>query len=1124
MSAPSGPAGGDVLDQRELLKRLLMQRARMNTGATAEAKSEAPASCAQRRLWLVARLEDASPAYNLPCHIVLRGSLDIDALHRSFVELTQRHVTLRTAFHAAQGEPLQRIAPDVAIDLPLVDLTSRPRREAGAEVRRLIAEDAARLFDLRSAPLFRIRLVRLAPQEHVLILVMHHIVSDGWSMGVLMHDLFGIYARQCGGGTALPQLPISYLDYSERQSRWLQGEACKAQLDYWTERLSDLPTLDLPTDRPRPAVKQSAGAMQVHVLDATLTRRLAQHCAQEGVTLFMFLLAAFSALLARYSGQTDIVVGTPIANRNSVDTEGLIGFFVNTLVMRTDLSGDPSVRELLKRAADCALGAYANQDLPFERLVEELRPERDTSRNPLFQVIMALQNEPMPGMTLDGLSVDSPVSPGSKDSEFDVDTATTRFDLELHFWESDAGLRCVWFYDVALFDAETVAQMSRHLAALLGGMLDAPARRLSELDMLSADERETLLRTWARNPAPYPRDATVHALFERQAAASPDAVALIYGDCALSYRELNAGANQLARHLERLGVRPGALVALCMERSCDMVIAMLAILKTGCAYVPLDPDYPPARLKFMLEDSAAGVLITQTSLMEHLPAQPGHTLCLDRAWPDIRRADPANLPARGTADDLIYVIYTSGSTGEPKGVAVPHRGVVRLVRGTDYVQIVPEDRVVQASNASFDAATFEIWGALLNGACVVGAARETTLVPASYAAFIRAQRISILFITTALFNQIAREAPGAFAGLRAVLFGGEAVDVDCVRRIVYAQGRPQRLLHVYGPTESTTFSSWHEVGAVGAGDATVPIGRAIANTELYVLDAALQPVPAGVTGELYVGGDGLAHGYWQRPQLSAERFVRNPHDAAAGARLYRTGDLVRWRRPGVIEFLGRIDHQVKLRGFRIELGEIEARLRDCPGVREALVLVHEPARGDRQLVAYVVAAEGAALIAAELKALLQDALPGFMVPSAILVLDSLPLTPNGKIDRRRLPDPQSQRQSGADCVAPRNELERNIAALWRDVLGIGDVGIDDNFFDLGGDSFRLVRVHAGLQQLLGREVAVTDLFRCPTVRALAQRFGTQDAAQPDAASRTRERANRQRAALQQRQPRQPRKE
>lgn len=1119
MNAPTGNpgAGADpgadlgAADQRELLKQLLAQRA--------QPKSEAPASCAQRRLWLVTRLEEASPAYNLPCHIVLRGTLNAEALRNSFIALAQRHASLRTTFHDPRGEPVQRIASAVTVELPSVDLAALSRSEACAEIRRLIAQDAAALFDLERGPLFRLRLVRVSDHEHVLILVMHHIISDGWSMGVLMRDLFGLYAPLCRGeADALPHLPINYLDYSERQSRWLRSEACAAQLGYWTERLRDLPTLALPTDRPRPAVKQSRGAMHVSVLDAELSRTVERYCGRAGLTPFMFLLAAFSALLARYSGQTDIVVGTPIANRNSVDTEGLIGFFVNTLVLRTDLSGDPTVQELLRRAADGALGAYANQDLPFERLVEELRPERDTSRNPLFQVIMAVQNEPMPGFALDGLEVGSPVSPGSRDSEFDVDTATTRFDLELHFWESAAGLRCVWFYDVALFDAATIAQMGRHLAALVRGMLDAPTRRISELDLLSAAERATLLDSWARNPTRYPRDATVHALFERQAAASPDAVAVAYGDDVRSYRELNVAANRLARHLDGLGVRPGALVALCMERGCDMIVAMLAILKSGCAYVPLDTEYPAARLTFMLKDTAAAVLITQSSLQARLPAYAGHTLCLDRDWPTITMHDASDPPLRASADAFIYVMYTSGSTGEPKGVAIPHRGVVRLVRDTDYVQLTPEDRVVQASNASFDAATFEIWGALLNGACLVGVARDTTLVPVHYAAFLREQRITVMFMTTALFNQIALEKPDAFAGLRALLVGGEAADVECVRRVLRSPGRPQRLLNVYGPTESTTFASWHEVGAVGDSDVTVPIGGPLANTELYVLDPRLQPVPVGVAGELYIGGDGLARGYWQRPQLTDERFVANPHAAVPGARLYRTGDLVRWRHPGVIEFLGRIDQQVKLRGFRIELGEIETCLKQCADVREALVIVHEAVRGDRQLVAYVVTQAGATLAVADLRRHLQTALPAFMLPSAIVALDNLPLTPNGKVDRKRLPQPQLQRQISANGVAPRNELEHAIAALWREVLGIQDVGIDDNFFDLGGDSFRLVRVHAGLQQLLGRDVSVTELFRCSTVRALAQRFGAAANEVRESGSRVRERADRQRAALQQRRP------
>jgi amino acid adenylation domain-containing protein len=1104
MSELKEASGLSAAEQRALLKQFLRDRI--------EAQSEGRASSAQRRLWFLERMEGPSATYNVPCHVVLRGRIDVALLERSYQELVRRQSALRTAFHDVGGEPFQRVLPNVAAALPVTDLSSRPRDEAVRAAKSMLAEDARTPFDLGVAPLCRARLLKLAAAEHVLAFVLHHIVSDGWSVGVFVRDLFTIYEGLRSGRGPLPELPLTYLGYTARQARWLESEECARELSYWERHLADLPVLALPTDRARRGDGGHRGAMHAFTLDAQLTRALQELCKREGATLFMLLLAAFNVLLSKYSGQSDIVVGTPIANRSSVDTEGLIGFFANTLVMRNDLSGNPSFRELLKRVGQSALGAYANQALPFERLVEALRPDREAGRNPLFQVALALQNEPLSGIALDGLDVGRPVIPGGNAGELEIDAVASRFDMELHFWEDRDGLRGAWFYDAALFDAETVARMGRHFSRLAASIAEDPERRIAALDPLTPEERRQLLEGWARKRSPYPRDASIHELFERQCAQTPDAAALEYGSRTLTYAELDAAANRLARYLERGGVRPGALIGLCLERGAETIVAMLGILKAGCAYVPLDPEYPAARLAFMLEDAVAPVLVTERAMLARLPDYTGRVVELDGEREAILLEDASTSARSGAPTDLAYVIYTSGSTGTPKGVAVPHRAVVRLVRDTDYLQLGAQDRVVQASNTSFDAATFEIWGALLNGGCLVGAAREQTLVPAEYAAFLRARRISAMFITTALFNQMARAVPDAFSTLGAVLFGGEAVDAECVRRVLRS-GRPRRLLHVYGPTESTTFASWFEVERVADDAITVPIGRPIANTDLYVLDAHGNPVPAGVVGELYVGGDGLAQGYWRRPDLTAERFVRNPHAPDGPELLYRTGDLVQWRRDGVVEFVGRIDDQVKLRGFRIELAEIEARLRECAEVAEAIVMLRETG-GEKQLIAYVVPARRGILEVGAVKAHLQQALPSFMVPAAIVELEAMPLTKNGKVDRARLPEPSAERASGTTYVTPRTDTEQRIAAVWREVLELGAVGIDDNFFDLGGDSFRLVRVHAALQQALpaAADLPITELFRCSTIRALAQHLaeGSHDAG---ALAGVRERVQKQRAAM-----------
>ncbi|MGE5755363.1 MAG: non-ribosomal peptide synthetase, partial [Planctomycetaceae bacterium] len=821
-----------------------------------------PASFAQQRLWFLDRLVPGSPWYNIPAAVPLSFPLDVAVLKRCVNEIVRRHESLRTTFAVEDGRPVQIIAPDLELSLPLTDLRHLPHDKQNAKAMRLATEEARRPFDLAQGPLVRTQLLQMGHNDYVFLLTIHHIVADGWSMGIFFQELTALYlAFAKGHPSPLPELPIQYADFAVWQRDWLQGKVLQQQLDYWREQLMDLPVLQLPNDRFRPTEQGYRGARYHLTLPGSLTASLKALGQQEGATLFMTLLAAFQALLVRYTGQEDIVVGSPIANRNRAEIEPLIGFFVNTLVLRTDCGSDPTFRELLGRVREVALGAYAHQDLPFEMLVEKLQPQRDLGRNPLFQVIFQLLNTP-------GFTQQAFAGPTSQRAALAVQSGTSKFDLEFDLWESPAGLIGNFEYNTDLFDEATIARMARHYQTLLEGIVADPDQPLSRLPLLTEPERRQILVGWNATQTDYPRDACIHERFEAQAEHTPDAVAVIFEDGQRTYGELNAQANQLAHHLRNLGVGPGSLVGVCLERSVEMVTALLGILKAGGAYVPLDPSYPTARLAFIQEDTRAPVLLTQKSLLAALPAPRAQVLCLDRERERIAGQSTANPQGGATAGDLAYVMYTSGSTGEPKGVCVPHRAVIRLVEKTNYIRLDASDRMAQVSNMSFDAATFEIWGSLLHGARLIGVMKDVALSPQALADQIRRQGITVLFLTTALFNQMIREAPGAFSSVRHLLVGGEAVDPRWIRQAL-RRDPPERLLNAYGPTETTTFATWHLVQEVPEGATTVPIGRPISNTQLYVLDRRRQPVPIGVPGELYIGGDGLATGYLRRPELTA---------------------------------------------------------------------------------------------------------------------------------------------------------------------------------------------------------------------------------------------------------------
>jgi amino acid adenylation domain-containing protein len=918
--------------------------------------ADLPLSFAQQRLWFLDRLAPDNPFYNMFGAVRLSGHLDLAALRRAFREIVRRHEALRTTFHPGDGRPVQVIAPAPAFDVPLVDLMDL-RNLAGLgenllrlELTRLSSGEALRPFDLARGPLFRAGLLRLAEQEHTLLINLHHIISDGWSMGILFYELATLYGAFAQGvPSPLPELPIQYADFAVWQRQWLSGERLTAELDYWRRQLAGIPeSLELPFDHPRPVVESFRGATQSFALPAELGRGLSALTRRCGATQSMTLLAGFTVLLGRFAGREDVAVGMAIANRTRREVEGLIGFFVNTLVVRTDLSGLPGFARLIGRVRETALASYAHQDLPFERLVEELAPERDLGRNPLIQVMVGYQNFPRSEAEVRGLTLSLP-------DEGKTAGGTAKFDLSLFLFEDGDRLQGALEYNSEIFEAATIRRLLRCFETLLAAAVasgTAPETPVAFLPLLGAPELHQITHEWNDSATVYPA-ASLQELFAEQAANTPDAPAVIDGATVLSYTDLSRRADRLAHHLLGLGAGPGDRIGLCLERSAEMVVAVLAIIKAGAAYVPLDPDYPAERLRLMMDDCDLRRLVVDERTAARLPQEllAGRELVLTSGAPPLATPRPLPAPPPG-GQALSHVIYTSGSTGRPKGVALSHRAVVRLLRETNFVRLRPGDRMGQISTISFDAATWEIWGSLLNGAAVVVIPREVVLSPPAFAAVLKEQRITSMILTSALFSRMSQEEPGAFAGMRDLLTGGEVVEPAAARRVLAARP-PQRLLNTYGPSEGTTYSSWYRIRSVPPGAATIPIGAPLSNTTLHVLDPWMAPVPLGVAGELLIGGDGLAWGYWRRPELTAEKFVPAPA-GPAGARLYRSGDLVRRLAGGTLDYLGRLDHQVKIRGFRIELGEIEARLGEHPAVLQTVVLAREDVPGDKRLVAYVV--------------------------------------------------------------------------------------------------------------------------------------------------------------------------
>jgi amino acid adenylation domain-containing protein len=1032
----------------------------------------------QERIWIVDQLEPGNPAYNIFSVSHLSGRLDTSLMERAFNEVVRRHEALRTTFTSIDGEPRQVISPSMFVPLELIDLRDMPDHERDAEVQKLLNEATSRPFDLARGPLARFGLIRVADDEYVLHYTVHHTCIDRWSADIIEMEMTQIYtAFAAGKPSPLPELPIQYADFAEWQRDWLQGEVLEEQLDYWRKRFEGIPqVLELPTDRPRPALQTFHGARRTIILPRHLLDGLKALTRQEQATMFMTCLAIYKTLLYRYTNQEDISVGVALANRNRPETLPLIGYFLNMLVMTTNFSGNPTFREVLRREKVNTTGDFAHGEFPFGRLLQELKPKTDPSRNPLFQVAY---------IYLDFVMPDDAAEAGFSGKAVLWDNGHARFDMTLALTDMTDSLEVTIEFNTDLFDAETIERTLGHYRSLVEAIIANPDTLVSRLPLLTADERRQMLVEWNDVRTEYPRDKSIQQLFEEQVANSPHSIALSFGDRRLTYDELNRKANRLAHYLQTIGIGPEVPVGLMLERSVEMVVTILAILKAGGAYVPLDSSYPLERLDFMLNDAHLGVVITAEALVDKLPAFFGHVISIDADAETFAGAGEENPTNQVSGENLAYIIYTSGSTGQPKGITITHSAVVRLVRNTNYVQVEPSDRIAQASNAVFDAITFELWGALLNGAQVVGISRETTLSPNDFAVQIREDEITIIFLTTALFNQIAIASPQAFATVRRVLFGGEAVEPKWVRRIL-AEGPPQMLEHVYGPTESTTYATWHHIKAVSDDAWTVPIGGPLANTTLYILDKHLEPVPIGVPGELFIGGDGLARGYLWHPALTADRFVPDPFSAEPGARLYRTGDLVRYLPDGQVVFLGRVDNQVKVRGFRIELEEIEAVLRSHPSVKETVVLARNEDGDERRLVAYIVSDNGQDSTTSKWRSFLATKLPDYMIPSAYVLLDKLPLNNNGKIDRRALPAPEQTRPELAQAlVAPASPNEILLAGIWRSVLEMDHIGVHDSFFELGGDSLMAIQVVSKAREA-GISIAIQQLFQHPTIADLAR--------------------------------------
>jgi len=1045
-----------------------------------------PLSFGQQRLWFLHQMDPDSALYSIPTAVRLRGQLDVTALEQTFREIMRRHESLRTTFTTLDGMPVQVVSETFDLPMQIIDLAGLPGPEGEAEALRLANEEVLRPFDFERGPLMRILLMRLTDHEHILLCTTHHIVSDIWSRGVLLREVGQLYAGFSGGETAsLPELPIQYADYAYWEREMFQGEVLETEIAYWKNELLNAPqVLRLPTDRPRPAVQTLRGAKEGIVLPPALLETLRALNRREGTTMFMTLLAAFNVLLARYTGQQDILVGTPVSNRDRLEIEGVLGFFANTLVMRTDASDNPTFRELLKRVRETALNAYAHHELPFETLVGELQPQRDASYTPLFQVMFVHQMTPRETLELPGLALE----------RMEIGNDTSKYDLTLYFVERAENMTAWFEYNSDLFDATTIQRMLGQLQTMLDGIVANPEQSLNDLPLLTTGERRQLLYQWNNTEHPLSQIQCIQQLFEEQVERTPERIALVYEDEELTYLELNGRANQLAHYLGELGIGPDRFVGILMNRSVEMMVSVLGVLKTGGAYVALDPNYPKERLAFMLEDTNTSLVLTQEHMSSKLPDHQARVIFFDAEWKTISAAGKQNPRRRAAPENLAYVTYTSGSTGKPKGIAMPQRALLNLLDWQVKETRLPDGaRTLQFASLGFDVSFQDIFSTWATAGTLVMITDEQRQDIAGLAQIIVEQKVHRLFIPAVALQLLAegfcREGQIS-ADLLKVVAGSEQLQISRSVARLFTELGNCTLHNEYGPSETHVVTELALPANPGIWPERPSIGRPIHNARIYNLDHQMQPTPTGVPGELFIGGAGLARGYLNRPDLTAERFTPDPFSSEPGARLYRTGDLARWLGNGEIEFLGRMDFQVKIRGFRVELGEVEVVLGVHEAVRETVVLAREDTPGDKRLVAYIVPEDCTGLLKVdELRRFLQDKLPDYMMPSAFVMLDALPLTQNGKVNRAALPAPdQTRRDLEEVYVPPRTTLEEMIAAHWAEALGIIRVGREDNFFALGGHSLLAMQVMARLREALRLELPLRVFFESPTVAGIAERM------------------------------------
>ena len=1064
-------------EKRALLERLLKQQGidvnRLVILPRPAGMDRVPLSFGQERLWFVEQLNPGGSAYNIPAAVWLDPQTDLGMLEASLGEVVRRHESLRTVFRQQAGRPIQLIEPPRPVRIPLIDLGELGEAASRAEISRLAAEEAGRGFDLTLGPLMRASVARVGDGRQLLLLTMHHIISDGWSMSVLVNEMKSVYEAYAAGRISpLKELKIQYADYAIWQRERMSGESLERELDYWEEHLRGAPRMiELPTDRPRGAEMNRQGKVVIIELDEEVSEGVRKVSREEGATLYTALMAGLKALLSRLSGQAEITLGTPVAGRSRVEMERMIGFFVNTLALRTEVRGGESYRELLRRVREVVIEGQAHEEAPFEKVVERLQPERSLSHTPLFQVMFSLQT----------LQTEKREAAAASPERSDELGTAAKFDLNFALVDTGRGVTGSLAFRTDLFDDESAVRIARRFKTLITSVANNPDRKLSEISLLTDEERRLLLVDWNDTRAEYPLQHCLHNLVDIQAQKSPDAFAIVSDEESLTYRELCGRSNRLARRLRGLGARPGDMIALRAFRSVEMVVGMLGILKAGGCYVPIDPAYPQARISFMLEDTGAPIILTQASLLDSTPQTAARIVCLDRDWPETDVESDGETAETATAESMAYVIYTSGSTGKPKGVMVSHRAICNHLHYRQSVYPLGEsDRFLQKASIAFDISVWEIFGALISGACLVPA-RQDGQQDSRYLVDLIARRS----VTTAHFGPSALQAVldekdiAKCGSLKRVFCGGEPLPPHVKEKFhalldseVYIQ---------YGPTEAAVDVAFWRAER-GDKRRILPIGRPMANTQIYILDSRNQPLPVGMPGELHISGECLANGYLNRPELTAEKFTPNPFSEQPGRRLYKTGDLCRYLPGGEIEFIGRKDGQIKLRGYRIELGEIENALAGAPRVKEAVVEARQNKNGEKRLVAYVVS-DGVRVESVELKGYLSERLPEYMVPGVYVELEELPVTANGKIDRRRLPEPEADERQ---YVEPSGEVERAVAEIWAEALGVERVGAEDDFFELGGHSLMAARVISRVRERFRIEVPLRDVYQRPTVANMAR--------------------------------------